>query len=122
MKFCSHCGRENADSMNCCWMCGASEFAAVAPGPSAQSAGYQRPVPGSKQAPLKRGSAAVEQGLSGCGSRKCSCGGTLWPVHTAYLISRSIFGTRTGDVVVTLECSRCPKTIEIPEPKMTVAA
>ncbi len=54
--------------------------------------------------------------------RRCSCGGTLWPTGAQFKVSRSMFGTRTGDVVLTLECSRCPKEIQLPEPKMVVAA
>jgi len=51
-----------------------------------------------------------------------SCGGALWPTGARFQVSRSMFGTRTGDVVLTLECSRCPKEIQLPELKMAVAA
>src|ERR1035441_1986281 len=33
--------------------------------------------------------------------RRCSCGGTLWPTGARFQVSRSVFGTRPGDVVLT---------------------
>jgi hypothetical protein len=67
--------------------------------------------------------AAVQDPIIGNATpRKCSCGGTLWLTGARFQVSRSVFGTRTGDVVLTLECSRCPKEIQLPELKMVVAA
>src|ERR1019366_5472280 len=77
----------------------------------------------SRQTPYPTEQAAVQGPIIGKATpRKCSCGGTLWPTAARFQVSRSAFGTRTGDVVLTLECCRCPKEIQLPEPKMVVAA
>ncbi|HZV33285.1 MAG TPA: hypothetical protein VFB72_01815 [Verrucomicrobiae bacterium] len=44
------------------------------------------------------------------------------PTLARFDVSKSIFGNRSGNVLVVLECCSCPKQIELPEPKMVVAA
>jgi hypothetical protein len=122
MSTCPTCGKEWPE--NYCPECGRTidRPLKAAPPPKPSTAAQDQSKSQNHPKPQFAPHASPPVKLGDLTPRQCTCGGVLKPTGAQFKVVSGTLWRRTGDVILTFECNRCPNEIRLPEFKMVFAA